>query len=101
MTTHAVFVGVNKHQDVEIPELNGAKRDATALWALFTDRMPDVSARLLVDDKATHQAVAEGIFGALERASNDDVVIIFFAGHGSPDGRLVVFDTRHNDLPTT
>lgn len=30
MTIKAVFVGVNKHLDVVIPELSGARRDATA-----------------------------------------------------------------------
>lgn len=37
MATRAIFVGVNKHRDPTIPELGGARRDATALWALFTD----------------------------------------------------------------
>jgi helicase len=30
----AIFVGINKHLDPAIPELSGARRDATALWAL-------------------------------------------------------------------
>ena len=37
MTVKAIFVGINKHLDVDVPELSGARRDATALWALFTD----------------------------------------------------------------
>lgn len=37
MATRAIFVCVNKHRDPTIPELGGARRDATALWALFTD----------------------------------------------------------------
>jgi helicase len=52
MTTRAVFVGVNKHLDPAIPELSGASRDATALWALFTDTVQGLTARLLVDDVA-------------------------------------------------
>jgi len=39
MATSAVFVGINKHRDPAIPELGGARRDATALWALFTDKI--------------------------------------------------------------
>ena len=34
MTLKAVFVGINKYVDRTIPELNGARRDAMALWAL-------------------------------------------------------------------
>jgi hypothetical protein len=29
----AIFVGINKHLNATIPELSGARRDATALWA--------------------------------------------------------------------
>jgi len=46
----AIFVGINKHLDTTIPELSGAHRDATALWALFTDTVDGLSARLLVDE---------------------------------------------------
>ena len=49
MATRAIFVGVNKHRDPTIPELGGARRDATALWALFTDTIEGLSAHLLVD----------------------------------------------------
>lgn len=101
MTIRATFVGVNKHQDSNIPELNGARRDATALWALFTDTIPDLTAQLLVDESATYEAVREGFLQALDRADTTDVVIIFFAGHGTPDGRLVLFDTQTSNLPAT
>ncbi|MHA6822043.1 hypothetical protein [Ralstonia pseudosolanacearum] len=37
MAIKAIFVGINKHLDTSIPELGGARRDATALRALFTD----------------------------------------------------------------
>jgi len=31
MAIKAIFVGINKHLDSSIPELSGARRDATAL----------------------------------------------------------------------
>ena len=37
MAFKGVFVGINKYVDPGIPELSGARRDAMALWALFTD----------------------------------------------------------------
>lgn len=101
MVTRVTFIGVNKHRDPDIPELNGARRDATALWALFTDTIPDLSARLLVDETATYEAVKQGIFDTLATAGENDVVIVFFAGHGTPDGRLVLFDTQVSDLSAT
>jgi len=63
MATSAVFVGINKHRHPAIPELGGARRDATALWALFTDTIDGLSARLLVDERATHTEVSAAIQG--------------------------------------
>ncbi len=48
----AVFVDVNRHLDTAIPELSGAGRDAMALWALFTDTIEELAARLLVNEQA-------------------------------------------------
>lgn len=98
MTIKATFVGINKHLDTSIPELSGARRDATALWALFTDTIEGLSARLLLDEAATHAEVSEALLGTLAAASIDDVVVIAFAGHGSPDGNLVLYDTDASDL---
>ena len=101
MALKAVFVGINRHLEPAIPELSGARRDAMALWALFTDTIEELAARLLVDEEATHTAVSEAILGTLEAAQEDDVIVIGFAGHGSPDGSLVLFDTDATDLPGT
>lgn len=101
MSIQGVFVGVNQHGDLSIPELNGAVRDATALWALFVDTIPDLTGRLLIDKDATHAAVRTAALDTLTTAGSDDVVIITFAGHGSPDGRLVLFDTVAARLDTT
>lgn len=93
MALKAIFVGINKHLDAAVPELSGARRDAVALWALFTDTIDGLAARLLVDEAATHAEVSRAILGTLLAAQADDVVVISFAGHGSPDGSLVLFDT--------
>jgi len=101
MATKAVFVGINKQLDPTIDELTGAMRDARALWALFSDTILDLSARLLIDQDATKDAVSQAILQTLEGAEADDVVIISFAGHGSPDGGLAFYDTLSSDLSGT
>jgi helicase len=101
MSIRATFVGVNRHRDPTIPELSGARADATALWALFADTLPDARTQLLVDDSATHDAARESVCVALAEATEDDVVVISFAGHGSPDGHLVLFDTEVARLADT
>lgn len=101
MTTKAIFVGINKQLDQTIDELTGARRDALALWALFTDTLPDLQARLLIDQDATKDAVSQAILQTLAEATEQDVVIISFAGHGSPDGCLAFYDTLRADLGAT
>ena len=97
----AIFIGIDKHQGEEIPELSGARRDATALWALFTDTIDGLVVRLLVDEAATHGEVSQAIVGVLSAAETEDVIVISFAGHGSSDGRMVLFDTDVADLSGT
>ncbi|WP_375786913.1 DEAD/DEAH box helicase [Bradyrhizobium sp. Pha-3] len=101
MAFKAVFIGINKHVDPAFSELVGARRDATALWALFSDTIDGLSAHRLLDDRATHEATSAAILGTLAAAAEDDVVLISFAGHGTPDGRLAFFDTNSADLPGT
>jgi len=97
----SIFVGINKHLDPSIPELSGARRDATALWALFSDTINGLAGRLLVDEMATHAAVTQAILDTLLMADDDDVIVITFAGHGSPDGSLILFDTNPADIAGT
>ena len=99
--TKAVFIGINKHSDPQIPELSGARRDALALWALFSDTIEGLSSRLLTDELADFATMKEAILGTLSDALEDDILIITFAGHGSPDGHLISFDTEVADLPNT
>ena len=101
MAVKAIFVGINRYLDPAIPELGGARRDAMALWALFTDTIEGLAARRLVDEEATHSEVSDAIVGTLKGALEDDVIVITFAGHGSPDGRLLLSDTDATDLPGT
>lgn len=101
MTMKAVFVGIDRHRSPDVPELGGAKRDATALWALFSDSVPELASRVLVDEQATLPAVRDAVVGTLTGAGPDDVVVLSFAGHGSPDGSLVLYDTEPSDLAGT
>ena len=101
MGTRGIFVGVDQHLHVDIPELNGARRDATALWALFSDTIDGFTARLLVNEDATQAEVSKAIIGGLATAEDHDVIVISFAGHGSRDGGLVLFNTDPADLSGT
>jgi helicase len=94
----AQFIGIDRHQDICVPDLTGAVRDATALWALFTDTITEIDSELITDEKATVARIRESLDKALKGASEDDVVLIFFAGHGTRDHRFVTHDTNLESL---
>ena len=98
MAIRASFIGVNAYTDPNIRDLAGAARDATALWALFGDTIPDITSHLIADRDATLKRVRQAFDDTLGAAEEDDVVLLSFAGHGTHDHRLVVHDTNVNDL---
>lgn len=93
MAFRGTFIGVNKHQDPSIPELTGATRDASALHALFTDTFSDINATLLLDDRAALSEVRAALETSLGEATEDDVVVLCFAGHGTRGHHIVAYDT--------
>jgi uncharacterized caspase-like protein len=85
---HAVLVGVNRYADHAIPDLSYARRDAEELAGLL-ERSPhraSVTTHPLLDDAATRANVIDLVGVRLPRVVRpDDLVIFYFAGHGSPE----------------
>lgn len=96
MAFKAIFVGINEYQDLTIDNLEGARLDAVALHALFTDSVPGIVARLLIDRAATKSAVEAALADVLLNADDDDTVLVSFSGHGSDEG-LLLHDTDSSD----
>ena len=94
-------VGIDRHLDVRVPDLTGATRDATALHTLLADTLPNADAELLTDERATGAAVRRALDETLGAAGPDDDVLITFAGHGTPDHRLVAHDTTPDAYEAT
>ncbi len=80
MAFRGLFVGIDRYSSPEINWLSCARRDASALHALFTDTLGS-GARLLVDQDA-HRAAIQTQFESLASCDPDDVVVIGFSGHG-------------------
>lgn len=95
------FIGVDKYLDGNIRDLTGAKRDATALWALFTDTIKDIQSELIVDGDAKLENVEKALQDTLDAAGPDDTLIFSFAGHGTKDHKLVLHDTNSSSLTST
>ena len=99
MAFRGLFIGIDRYVSPHINELGCARRDATALDALFGDTLGGSSV-LLVNDEATRSRI-EAEFAALENCTPDDTVVIGFSGHGSETHELVAHDSEVNDLPRT
>lgn len=99
MAFHGLFIGIGRYSSPRINWLRFAKLDARATHALFTDVFGD-GAKLLTDEDGTKGAI-EKEFRALFQVNEDDVVVIFFSGHGSETHELVTYDANRSDLATT
>jgi helicase len=101
MAIYGNFIGIDRFADSTVRELTGCRRDALALWSLFSDTIPDFTGTLLLDEKATVDAIRMALVDVLSTANSSDTVIISFSSHGTHDHRLVAHDTDVTDLPTT
>jgi WD40 repeat protein len=83
-------IGINAYQNVG--KLECAVNDATTLEEAIRkqkdkkDLFSDVKTMVLTDTKATPLAVVKGLEW-LQEAESDDVVVIFYAGHGERDDK--------------
>nr|WP_157089664.1 caspase family protein [Bosea sp. WAO] len=81
MGFRGLFIGIDRYHAPEIYELNCAKRNASALEALFSYTLGD-STFLRADHDVTRARI-EAEFLLLRDTSPDDTVVVAFSGHGS------------------
>lgn len=85
----ALVIGVSDYADTRIPDLRYAERDAKAMyhWLIAPRGGAYASNRVkvLLGREATLQAMREALFDWLKKPHPEDMVVIYFAGHGSPD----------------
>lgn len=106
----AVVIGVSHYKDKTL-DLKYADRDAEGLYEVLQtpsgggfekDKM-----LLLTNDSATTSNVTRGLRSFLKRPAREDLVIIYFAGHGAPDPDrpknlyLLTYDTKREDIAGT
>lgn len=108
----AVVIGVSDYADSRIPALRYAAKDAQALhdWLVSPagGRYAPARVKLLTDRNATAAAIKEALYTWLRQTIEEDVVVIYFAGHGSPDSPdtpqnlyLLPYDTRYDAIAST
>ena len=110
----AVVVGINNY--LKFPELKYAINDAKEFHRLLLkeNRIPAENVTLLIDEQATLKNLKSALGMGLKIAAGpDDMVLIYFAGHGSserdagsPDGDglekyILTYDSDPTDLFST
>jgi helicase len=101
MKFHSLFIGIDRYDDPRVNWLSGAVRDARALHALFADTIPGSPHVLLTDADATLEGIRSALEALVAEAESDDVVFIFYAGHGSDTHEIVCYNTDVEDLAGT
>lgn len=83
----AVVVGVGEYRSPDIPDLEFAPADARAVKEFLESDAagPFDEVLYLENERATGAAMREALFVFLQQADFDDLVVIYYAGHGAPD----------------
>ncbi len=105
----AVVIGVGQYEAENIPDLDFAPSDARAVRDFLQSDAagPFDEVLYLENEQATGAAMREALFVFLQQADWDDLVVIYYAGHGAPDpGRpdnlyLLPTDTKLDALAAT
>lgn len=101
----ALLIGNGEYEDAHIERLSTPPRDVTALAAVLED--PALGAfnevTTLVDE--TEARVRRAISAFFRERRRDDLLLLYFSGHGFKDDRGRLFwaskDTVHDDLAAT
>lgn len=106
---YAVVIGVGQYESEDIPDLEFARADAEAVRDFLLSEMagPFDEVLFLADEDATGAKMREAMFVFLQQADWDDLVFIYYAGHGAPDPNrpdnlyLLPTDTDLNAMAST
>jgi len=100
---YAVIIGISDYQDPKIPDLAFTERDAQGFYEVLTDEsygaVPKEQVQLLLGKNVTVRNIKTAIGKWLaQQAGPEDTVIIFYSGHGAPEGEAMYWVTYDADV---
>jgi hypothetical protein len=110
---YALIIGISRYKNnvKGIPNLDYADVDAKAMYNFLQQPtaggFPRENMLLLLNEQATTAAIQEALTNFVARASEDDLLLVFFAGHGAPDPfalqnlYLITYDTIYTEMAQT
>jgi hypothetical protein len=108
---YAVVIGVSHYRDSRIRNLQYADRDAESIRDFLLDPkgggVPRANLLYLANENATYANIHSALFDFLTKPGPDDLAIVYFAGHGTPDPKrpdnvyMVGYDTEVDHIGGT
>jgi len=109
---YAVVIGISKFKNSSgIPNLRYGSKDAAAFQQFLQSpaggSFPRENIKTLFDEEATSQNIRSALLTFLTKPRPQDLVVIYFAGHGAADPNdnrnlyLLAYDTDPNDMGGT
>lgn len=97
---YALLIGASDYADDRIPDLPACANDAREFYKVLTDpsvgMFPAQNVTLITDSEVTRVHVVDALDDLSRRASKDDLVLIFFSGHGATDSRDQSYWVMHD-----
>ena len=109
---YALIIGISRYRDSNaIPNLDYAHVDARSIYEFLQQPAAGGFTRdnmlLLSNEDATLASIRQALTNFVTKASTNDLLLIFFAGHGAPDRfapenlYVIAHDTHVDDMPKT
>ncbi len=101
MRVWAVVVGISAYD--HMPTLRYTDDDAYRMYAFLKSpeggALADHQIKILIDEDATHDKILAAMTDIFGKAGKDDLVMVYFSGHGLPGSFLPIdFDGFNNKL---
>ena len=82
---HALLIGIDQYPRIPNADLQGCVNDMKLMCSLVADRFgfPAEHTRTLRDEEATQAGIRGALAELAAAVGKDDVVVLFYAGHGS------------------
>ena len=98
-------VGVDHYQDRAIPRLQNAVKDSEEIRKLLVSKyqFDEGSLSTLYNEQATQSAIIGHLKSLAQTVTEEDTLLMYFAGHGEYDelidvGYWIPFDARHGEI---
>ncbi len=97
----ALIIGINDYEDENISDLSTAVKDAEEMAVILESRY-GFHVELLINEEATKKNIYQALRNLVKRATLDDSVLLYYAGHGEidrtfDDGWWIPVDAKGGD----